>query len=67
MAEFRSMVGGLHQATCRALLEDLIFTTDRGGILVVPWQYLYDDPSNDEAGWNFIRDQQSQLLVDGQS
>jgi hypothetical protein len=36
IAEFRSMVGGLHQATRRALLEDLIFTTDRGGIPVVP-------------------------------
>ena len=28
---------------------------------------LYDDPSNDEAGWSFIRDQQSQLPVDSQS
>jgi hypothetical protein len=36
MAEFRSIVGGLHQATRRALLEDLMFTTDRGGIPVVP-------------------------------
>jgi hypothetical protein len=36
IAEFRSMVGGLHQATRRALLEDLMFTTDRGGIPVVP-------------------------------
>jgi superfamily II DNA helicase RecQ len=67
MAEFRGMVGGLHQATRRALLEDLMFTTDRGGIPVVPWQHLYDDPSNDEAGWSFIRDQRSRLPVDGQS
>jgi hypothetical protein len=44
-----------------------MFTTDRGGIPVVPWQHLYDDLSNDEAGWSFIRDQRSRLLVDGQS
>jgi hypothetical protein len=67
IAEFRGMVRGLHQATRRALLEDLIFATDKGGIPAVLWQHLYNDPSNDEAGWSFIRDQRSQLPVDGQS
>jgi len=50
MAEFRGMVGQVQQATRRALLEDLMFATDRQGIPAVPWQHLYDDPSNDEAG-----------------
>lgn len=36
MAEFRSIVGGLYQATYRALLEDLIFAADEGGIPTVP-------------------------------
>jgi hypothetical protein len=67
MAEFRGIVGGLHQATRRALLEDLMFATDGRGIPTVPWQHLYDDLSNDEAGWSFIRDQRSRLPVDGQS
>lgn len=67
MAEFRGMVGQVQQATRRALLEDLMFATDGQGIPAVPWQHLYDDPSNDEAGWSFIRDQRSRLPVDGQS
>lgn len=36
MAEFRGMVGGLYQATRRALLEDLMFAADEGGIPTVP-------------------------------
>jgi hypothetical protein len=35
MAEFRGMVGGLYQATYRALLEDLMFATDEGSIPAV--------------------------------
>ncbi|KAM0700964.1 hypothetical protein Q7P35_011323 [Cladosporium inversicolor] len=67
IAEFRGMVGQVQQATRRALLEDLMFATDGQGIPAVPWQHLYDDLSNDEAGWSFIRDQRSRLPVDGQS
>lgn len=59
------MVGQVQQATRRALLEDLMFATDGQGIPAVPWQHLYDDLSNDEAGWSFIRDQRSRLPVDG--
>lgn len=44
-----------------------MFTTDGQGLPAVPWQHLYDDPSNDEAGWSFIRDQRSRLPVNGQS
>ena len=44
-----------------------MFAADKGGIPTVPWQHLYDDPSNDEAGWSFIRDQRSRLPVEGQS
>jgi hypothetical protein len=65
MAEFRGMVRQLQQATRRALLEDLMFATNRQGIPAMPWQHLYDDPSNDEAGWSFIRDQRSRLPIDG--
>ena len=44
-----------------------MFATDEGGIPAVPWQHLYNNPSNNEAGWSFIRNQQSQLPVDRQS
>jgi hypothetical protein len=65
IAEFRGMVMQLQQATRRALLEDLMFATDERDIPAVPWQHLYDDPSNNEAGWSFTRDQRSKLPVDG--
>ena len=65
MAEFRGMVAQLQQATRRALLEDLMFAKDERDVPTVPWQHLYDDPSNNEAGWSFVRDQRSKLPLEG--
>jgi len=65
MAEFRGMVGKLCQDTRRALLEDLMFASDAKDVPAVPWAELYDDPSNDDIGWSFIRDQRSRFPVEG--
>lgn len=65
MAEFRGMVSKLCQDTRRALLEDLMFAANANDVPAVPWMELYDDPSNDEVGWSFIRDQRSRLPVEG--
>jgi superfamily II DNA helicase RecQ len=65
MAEFRGMVGKLCQDTRRALFDDLMFAPNAKDVPAVPWTQLYDDPSNDDIGWSFIRDQRSQLPVEG--
>ncbi|KAI7215535.1 hypothetical protein KC365_g13537 [Hortaea werneckii] len=65
MAEFRGMVAQLHQATRRALVEDLMFTPDADDIPAIPWQHLYDDPGNSEPGWSFIDNRRSRLPVNG--
>ncbi|KAI7592077.1 hypothetical protein KC316_g2510 [Hortaea werneckii] len=65
MAEFRDMVAQLQQATRRALVEDLMFTPDADDIPAIPWQHLYDDPSNSQPGWSFLDDRRSKLPVDG--
>ena len=65
MAEFRGMVGKSCQDTRGALLEDLMFASDAKEVPAVPWTELYDDPSNDDIGWSFIRDQRWRFPVDG--
>ena len=67
MPEFRGMVGKLCQDTKRALFEDLMFASNNNDIPTIPWSELYDDPSNDDVGWSFIRDQRSRLPVEGTS
>ena len=62
-AEFRGMVGKLCQDTRRALVEDLMFASDAKDVPAVPWTELYDDPSNDDIGWSFIRDQRQELIL----
>lgn len=34
-------------------------------IPAIPWQHLYDDPSNSEPNWSFLDDRRSKLPVDG--
>ena len=65
MPEFRGMVGKLCQDTKRALFEDLMFASKDNDVPTIPWSELYDDPSNDDVGWSFIRDQRSRLPVEG--
>ncbi|KAH2279565.1 hypothetical protein KXV50_005080, partial [Aspergillus fumigatus] len=31
----------------------------------IPWTALYDDPSQSQAGWNFVQDARTQWPVDG--
>ncbi|KAI7458059.1 hypothetical protein KC351_g18349, partial [Hortaea werneckii] len=65
MADFRGMVAQLHQATRRALVEDVMLTPAADDIPAIPWQHLYDDPSNSEPNWSFLDDRRSKLPVDG--
>lgn len=60
--------GTVHQSveeTRRALLEHVLFVDGRPALPAVPWDALYDDPTNGEIGWQFVHDQRSQMPTDG--
>ncbi|KAK3046025.1 hypothetical protein LTR09_012462 [Extremus antarcticus] len=65
MDQFREMVHQLVESTRRALFEDVLFAQGREELPRVPWDVLFDDPTNGEVGWNFINDQRSRLPIDG--
>ena len=68
MAEFRAMVYRLVMKA-RGLMEELLYYGKRFGgekMPAVQWQYIHDDPSNQEAGFNFLDDQRTYMGVDGQ-
>jgi hypothetical protein len=54
MADFRGMVHQLHATTWRALLQDVMFGIEAASVTAVPWEALYDDPSNVAVGWSFL-------------
>lgn len=66
MDQFRGMVHELVVAARQALLEDILFAKDRSEVPIIPWDAMFDDPTNSAVGWNFIQDQRSRLPVDGQ-
>ena len=65
VAQFREMVHQLVESTRRTLFEDVLFAQSRKDVPNIPWDMLFDDPTNGEVGWNFINDQRSRLPVDG--
>jgi len=65
MADFRGMVHQLVQTTQKALVEQVLFTTEASKLPVIPWDQLFDDPSNGSNGWNFIQDQRTPWPVEG--
>lgn len=64
MAEFRGMV---HQAeaSAREALQAIVFVEKDEEIPAVPWQRLFDDPSNASPGWSFVNDPRTPWPVDG--
>ena len=46
MDQFRGMTHQLVEDTRQALFEDVLFTPDREQLPAVPWNELYDDPTN---------------------
>lgn len=68
MGQFRGMIHGL-RAECRRLLkEDLLVGGGQGeDVPAIPWNELRDNPTNAQAGWNFMQDARTKLPVDGRS
>jgi hypothetical protein len=65
MADFRRMVHQLVQTTQKALIEQVLLTTEASKLPMIPWDQLFDDPSNGSNGWNFLQDQRTPWPVDG--
>ncbi|UDD65536.1 hypothetical protein AFCA_012713 [Aspergillus flavus] len=61
MSDFRAFVHGLTAATHAILCDNLMF----GETPVIPWQALYDDPTQGAVGWSFLRDSRTKWPVDG--
>ena len=55
MGDFRGFVHGLAGVT-RDLLDRLLFTSAEQPAPTIPWDRLYDDPTQPRTGWSFLRD-----------
>jgi hypothetical protein len=68
MAQFRGMVHGLASESRKLLIEELLFSSSKVGEPVpsVPWKSIRDNPTNERPGWNFLKDQRTQMPVDGE-
>jgi hypothetical protein len=64
MAQFRGMVDQLQRTTRKQLME-IMFAADEQEVPAVPWNDLFDDPSNDSDGWSFVDDTRTPWPVDG--
>lgn len=64
MGDFRGFVHGLVGRMRQQLVEELMFCSETAPP-VIPWEGLYDDPTQNAPGWSFIRDIRTRWPVDG--
>jgi late competence protein required for DNA uptake (superfamily II DNA/RNA helicase) len=64
MGQFRGMVHGLVQAA-RGLLGGLLCEPEPRQWPAIPWDGLFDNPSEATPGWSFLSDQRTQWPVSG--
>jgi superfamily II DNA helicase RecQ len=69
MSQFRSFVHGLVEQCRQIMEEELLFCGKTTGEKMpkVPWKSIRDNPTNEQPGWNFLRDQRTKMPVDGQT
>lgn len=66
--QFRHAVNSLISKARTILDEKLLFREHRTIPLpIIPWDELRDDHSNEDVGWNFLKDVRCRLPVDGKS
>ncbi|KAJ2756187.1 hypothetical protein H4S06_003331, partial [Coemansia sp. BCRC 34490] len=58
MGDFQGFIHGLVGVTW-GVLDQLLFCGDSKPAPVIPWSKLYDDPSQEMAGWSFLLDSQT--------
>jgi hypothetical protein len=69
MAQFRGMVHGLASESRRLLIEELLFSSSSKtseAVPSVPWESIRDNPTDERPGWNFLKDQRTQMPIDGE-
>lgn len=64
MGDFRGFAVGLVGQLRQQLMDRLMFCTDQTPP-PIPWHGLYDDPTQNEAGWRFLQDSRTRWPVDG--
>jgi hypothetical protein len=61
------MVHGLASESRQLLTEELLFSSKKATkpMPAVPWESIRDNPTDERPGWNFSKDQRTQMPVDG--
>jgi hypothetical protein len=70
MAQFHGMVHELASESRRLLIEELLFSSSSSKtsepVPSVPWESIRDNPTDERLGWNFLKDQRTQMPVNGE-
>ncbi|KAJ6078255.1 hypothetical protein N7467_008008 [Penicillium canescens] len=66
MGDFRGFIHGLISSARQILHNELLFTVENGSVPAIPWQAIYDDPTETAHGWNFLKDTRTPWPVDGE-
>jgi hypothetical protein len=68
MSQFRCMIHGLVEQCRQMMEEELLFCGRKYGGKQMPkvsWKSIRDNPTNEQSGWNFLKDQRTRMPVDG--
>jgi hypothetical protein len=55
MGQFQSFVHGIMGAA-QELIASLLCQPDQGQWLVIPWHFLFNNPTKEAMGWSFLQD-----------
>jgi hypothetical protein len=68
IAQFRGIVHGLATESQQLLIDELLFSNSRATkpIPSVLWDSLRDNPTDEQPGWNFLKDHRTRIPVDGE-
>ncbi|OGE47608.1 hypothetical protein PENARI_c040G00268, partial [Penicillium arizonense] len=65
MGDFRGFIHGLISSARQILHNELLFS-ENGSVPTIPWQAIYDDPTETAHGWNFLKDTRTPWPVEGE-
>ena len=65
IGDFRGFIHGLTSSARQILHNELLFV-ENGSVPAIPWQAIYDDPTETAHGWNFLKDTRTPWPVVGE-
>jgi hypothetical protein len=65
IGDFRGFIHGLISSTRQILYEELLLTETRS-VPTIPWQAIYDDPTETAHKWSFLQDTRTTWPVVGE-